>query len=209
MLSIGAITGRLGGLNEETGGVYTTADLSVALDRPHPSRLTEAIRALIREGVLLRVRRGLFADRLHGYRAEVAGHRWVAPCYLSTESALDRHGLCQTGILALTYVTPRLIARRELGRRALEGQEFVYRHLARAFYFGYEAAGGLLVAEPEKAALDFLYFSFKGQRSAVSPEDIDFRGLRSSRYRQYLTTYRQAGFRRFALGWIMERGGER
>ena len=66
MLSIHALVTRLAALHAGHGGVYTTADLSVILDRPDPSRLTEAIGVLLREGVLLRVRRALYADRLHG-----------------------------------------------------------------------------------------------------------------------------------------------
>jgi predicted transcriptional regulator of viral defense system len=209
MLSIGALSERLQGLNAGSGGVYGTADLAVLLDRPHPSRLTEAVRLLIREGVLRRLRRGLYLDRLHGYRPEVAGLRWVSPSYLSTESALDRHGLCQTGILPLTYVTTRLLARREMATRELEGRQLVYRHLAPHLFFGYEPEDGLLVARPEKAVLDFLYFTYKQQRSALAPEDIDSRRIDAARYRRFLRPYRQAGFRRYALDWLQGRGRDR
>ena len=197
---------RLDGLNEANGGVYTTADLEVLLERPHPSRVTEAIRMLLREGVLLRVRRGLYADRLRGYRPEIAGLRWVSPSYLSTETALDRQGLCQTGILDFTYVTTRLIARREQAVRSIEGRRFVYRHVASHLFFAYRPVDGGLVAEPEKAALDFLYFSYKRQRSVIAPQDIHFTRLDRARYKRHLTAYRQAGFEAFALGWLG--GGE-
>ncbi len=206
MLSIYAVTERLRGLNADTGGVYSTSDLSVLLERPHPSRLTEAVRALVREGVFLRLRRGLYADRLNSYRPEIVGQRWVTPSYLSTETALDRYRLCETGILYYTYVTTRLIARREHATRALENQKFVYRHVAPHLFFGYRPEDGILLADPEKAALDFLYFLFKKQRSALSPGDIDFARLRVKRYRQYLDAYRQRGFEDFALYWLRERG---
>jgi hypothetical protein len=202
MLSISTLTERLRGLNAGTGGVYATSDLAVLLDRSHPSRLTEATRLLIREGVLLRVRRGLYVDRLHGYRQEIVGLRWVAPSYLSTETALDRHGLCETGILALTYVTTRLISRREDAVRTLEGHRFIYRHLAGHMFLGYEPQDGILLARPEKAVLDFLFFVYKKQRSVISPADIDFSGLDSSRYLRFLAVYRQAGFKDYALRWL-------
>ncbi len=200
MLSIAVLSERLSALNAGTGGVYSTADLEVVLERANPSRLTEAIRGLTADGVLLRVRRGLYVDRLHGYRPEIAGWRWVTPCYLSTETALDRHRLCETGILAYTYLTTRLIARRELAVRRLEGREFVYRHIARPLFFGFAAGDdGLLVADPEKAVLDFLYFLYKRQRSVVAVEDVDFSRLHPARYRRHLEAYRQAGFRDYAV----------
>lgn len=206
MLSTSALVSRLAALNAGHGGVYTTADLAVILDRPHPSRLTEAIAVLLREEVLLRVRRGLYADRLHGYRPEIVGLRWLAPGYLSCEAALDRHGLCQTGILTHTYVTTRLIGRRELAARRLEEHLFLYRHLAPHLFFAYDPADGLLLARPEKAVLDFLYFYYKKQRSTLSPQDIDFSRLDRDRYQSYLEHYRQAGFPEFALRWF-EAGG--
>ncbi len=206
MLSISALTERFRSLNAAGGGVYSTSDLAVLLERPHPSRLNEAIHALLRDRVLLRVRRGLYADRLSGYEPEIVGQRWLKPSYLSTETALDRHRLCETGIVAYTYVTTRLIARREHATRTLESHRFVYRHLARHLFFGYQTEDGVLVADPEKATLDFLYFIYKKQRSVLSPEDIDFARLRPQRYQHYLKAYRQRGFKNFALGCFHKRG---
>ena len=200
---------RLGGLhhlNPDSGGVYSTPDLAVLLERFPPSRLTEAIRLLIREGVLFRVRRGLYVDRLHGYRPELVGQRWITPCYLSTEKALDQHGLCETGILAYTYVTTKLIPTRERATRRLEKHEFIYRHLAKHLFFGYESSDGLFLAQPEKAVIDFLYFFYKGQRSVLSPNDINFGQLNSARYRRYLRAYRQCGFEKFSLRWLRRQG---
>ena len=202
MLCIPAVIERLRGLNGASGGVYSASDLFVLLERSHPSRLTEAVRILIRDRVLVRVRRGLYVDRLNGYRPEIVGQRWLSPSYLSTETALDRHGLCGTGIVVLTYVTTRLLARPEQAARTLEGRKFVYRHLAPHLFFGYQALEGISMAEPEKAVLDFLYFTYKKQRSVVSPNDIDFTRIRPRRYRQHLRAFRQPGFRDFALRWL-------
>lgn len=193
---------RLRGLNAASGGVYSISDLSVLLDRSHPSRLNEAVRGLIREGVLLRVRRGLYIDRLNGYQPEFIGQRWLSPSYLSTETALDRHRLCETGIAVYTYATKRLIARRQDASKTLEGHRFVYRHLAPHLFFGFESQDGILVADPEKAALDFLYFIHKNQGSVLAPGDIDFTRLKPESYRRYLRAYRQAGFKKFALSWL-------
>lgn len=202
MLSISALTERLRDLNPASGGVYLTSDLAVLLERSHPSRLTEAVRVLIRERVLLRVRRGLYVDRLNGYRPEIIGRRWLTPSYLSTETALNRHGLCETGIVIFTYVTTRHIAHREHAIRTLEGRKFVYRHLAPHLFFGYQTENGIVLADPEKAVLDFLYFVYKKQHSVLSPEDIHFVRLRPRRYRRYLKAYKQRGFRDFALRWL-------
>lgn len=197
---------RLGEASAAQGGVFSTSDLSVLLDRPDPPRLGESTRALIRDGFLSRVRRGLYVDRLHGYRPEVLGQRWVAPSYLSTESALDRHGLCQTGVVAYTYVTTRLLVGRDRGVRVLDGHRFVYRQVRAHLFFGFRPEDGFSIAEPEKAVIDFLYFLKKGQRFVLSAEDIAGETLNAATFRRYLGRYRQRGFQRFALRWLAERG---
>jgi hypothetical protein len=196
-------------ISQSNGGVYSTADLAVLLNRSVPSRVTEGIHALVRNGLLLKVRRGLYVDRLNGYRPEIVGQRWLAPSYLSTEAALDRHGLCATGITIQTYVTMRLVPRKKLARRRLEGHQFLYRHIAEHLFFGYQSQDGVLLAEPEKAVLDFLYFSFKKQTSVISAEDIDFGRLHRGPYRRYLRAYRQRGFTEYALSFMATGGKTR
>lgn len=188
------------------GGVFSTSDLAVLLDRPDPPRLGEAARVLIRDGILSRIRRGLYVDRLHGYRPEILGQRWVGPSYLSTESALDRYELCQTAVVPYTYVTTRLLAGSAGAIRVFDGHRFVYRHVRPHLFFGFQPEDGLSIADPEKAAIDFLYFFKKGQRSAVSPQDIAVETLEVQKFRRYLRRYRQRGFERYALAWLAERG---
>lgn len=197
---------RLGDASAAHGGVLSTSDLSVLLDRPAPPRLGEAAQVMIRDGLLSRVRRGLYVDRLHGYRPEILGLRWAGPSYLSTESALDHYELCQTGMVAYTYVTTRLLTGPAGAVRVLDDHQFVYRHVRPHLFFGFRAEDGLSVADPEKAAIDFLYFLKKGQRSVLSPDEIAREKLNVSRFRQYLRRFRQRGFQRYALAWLAERG---
>lgn len=198
MLYVSLLIGQLRRLNRDSGGVYVTSDLAVLLQRTQPSRLAEAVRRLLRDAILLRVRRGLYVDRVHGYRSEILGQRWVTPSYLSTEAALSHHQLCDTGITAYTYVTTRLLPRRDAGIRSFDGRQYIYRHLAPHLFFAYQTEEGARIAEPEKAVLDFLYFVHKSQRSVISPDDIDFDQLNPSRYHQFLRRYRQRGFKDFA-----------
>lgn len=200
-----SVIARIRDASRTNGGVYSTADLAVLLDRAKPSRVTDAIRRLSQDGLLLKVRRGLYADRLNGYRPEIVGQRWLAPSYLSAETALDRHGLCETGIAIYTYVTPRLIPHKKLATRTFDGHRFVYRHLAKHLFFGFRSEDGVFLAEPEKAVLDFLYFTFKKQRSAIAPEDLDFSRLNVGTYRCYLRAYRQRGFHACALSFLEKR----
>jgi hypothetical protein len=62
------------------------------------------------------------------------------------------------------------------------------------------------MGRPVLSVIDFLYFFKKGQRSAVSPEEIDAEKLDVQKFRRYLRRYRQRGFERYALAWLAERG---
>lgn len=55
--------------------------------------------------------------------------------------------------------------------------------MAAHLFFGYRCRDGILLADPEKAVLDFLYFIYKKQGwSVLTPDDIDFARLSPQRY---------------------------
>lgn len=82
----------------------------------------------------------------------------IRPSYISLQTALSFHGLIPEGVYSFTAVTTRKTTNYETGYG-----NFIYRTLKPQLYFGYhvDRANGLpvLMAEPEKAILDFLYLS--------------------------------------------------
>ncbi len=80
----------------------------------------------------------------------------VRPSYISLQTALSFHGLIPEGVYTFIAVTPRKTIRYETAYG-----NFVYRTIKPPLYFGYHVnhAQGVpvLIAEPEKAILDFLY----------------------------------------------------
>lgn len=111
------------------------------------------------KGYILRIRNRyyLFSDRkVDEQLLYYASNRIYRPSYVTLESALSLYGIIPEGVFRITACTTRKTQMFDtpIGR-------FGYRHLKPELYFGYrlEEWGNhrLLVADPEKTLIDYLY----------------------------------------------------
>ncbi len=119
----------------------------------------DKITRLLREGVIVRVKKGLyvFGDkyRRYPYSKELLANLVYGPSYVSLDYALAYHGLIPERVEALTSVTPN-----RSRRFSTPVGLFIYRQIpARAYEVGMvrvEAEHGqaFLIASPEKALAD-------------------------------------------------------
>lgn len=127
-----------------------------------------------KKGNLLRLKNGLYAftkdkERIKG--EEVAAFIYE-PSYLSLESALAWYGFIPEMVYAYVSVTARINRRftNDFGT-------FLYRHIKPELFWGYTETkteyGHYLLAEPEKALLDYLYLNLSKIRN-----EIDFYNIR-------------------------------
>lgn len=109
------------------------------------------------DDLFLKLRNGLYALRVELPQEEVIANRLYAPSYISFEYALSRYGIIPESVYAITSATTRVT--REF---LVNHKSFTYAHIKKQAYRGYKAEkiGGvtLLIAEPEKALADYLYF---------------------------------------------------
>ncbi|HKP98033.1 MAG TPA: hypothetical protein VJ385_20035 [Fibrobacteria bacterium] len=132
-----------------------------------------------RAGYLISLRRGLhtvaqpFRKRPHS--APELANAIYSPSYLSLEWALSHYGLIPEAVPAFTSVTTRVTRTFEnaLGR-------FEYRHIQQSLFTGFsrrELLGSdIHMAQPEKALLDFVYFS-SGEWSAERHVEMRWQNL--------------------------------
>ncbi len=80
------------------------------------------------------------------------------PSYLSLEYALWKHGFIPEAVFALTMITTRKTFRIDF-----RNHRFIYRNVKPSLFFGYrienEGQHRSLIAEPEKALLDFIHLN--------------------------------------------------
>lgn len=117
-----------------------------------------------KEGYLIRFKKGLYgiADHLPGEM--IIANALYKPSYVSLEYALAYHQLIPEAIYSTTSITTR--PNRDF---LIGGKHFKYQRVKQPFYTGYTPQKIddtiVLLASPEKAVVDFLYFVNLGQKS--------------------------------------------
>ncbi|MFH1931643.1 MAG: hypothetical protein ABIN18_08665 [Pseudomonadota bacterium] len=114
----------------------------------------------VKKGYLLRLKNGIYAfsREKEKLRGEGIAFLLCQPSYLSLESALAWYGFIPEIVYAYTSVTARIT-------RTFENAcgRFIYRHVKSELFWGYVEMktdhGPYLLAEPEKALLDYLYLN--------------------------------------------------
>ncbi|MGB9613595.1 MAG: type IV toxin-antitoxin system AbiEi family antitoxin domain-containing protein [Candidatus Margulisiibacteriota bacterium] len=109
-----------------------------------------------KQGQITKLKNGVYlfnedADRI---RPEDIALYLYAPSYISLEKALSIYGIIPEMVYSITSVTPKVTRRfkNKFGN-------FVYRHVKPLLFFGYHENQGILLADPEKALLDYLYLN--------------------------------------------------
>ena len=109
------------------------------------------------DDLFLKIRNGLYALRADQPQEEIIANRLYPPSYISFEYALNRYDIIPEIVYAVTSATTRIT--REF---VVNNRSFTYSHIKKQAYRGYktEKIGGVtvLIAEPEKALADYLYF---------------------------------------------------
>lgn len=158
------------------------SDLEKVLGQRRPA-LYVTLNRLVRNGVLVRLRQGVYQLALQSADPARIANQLVYPSYLSFEAALSRYGILSQVPYVLTFATTHRTQRMTLGETTVE-----FHQLKPSLFFGYTLQGGLYVAEPEKAALDQLYLVARGL-SALDPADLDLSALDADRLRDYAARF--------------------
>lgn len=107
--------------------------------------------------LFLKVRNGLYALRIDLPSDGVIANRLYAPSYISFEYAMSRYGLIPESVYAITSATPRLTRTFTVNNKSFE-----YARIKKQAFRGYRAEKiegmTVLMAEPEKAFVDYYYF---------------------------------------------------
>ena len=128
----------------------------------------------VKKGYLIRLKNGLYAfsREREKLRGEGIAFLLYQPSYLSLESALAWYGFIPEIVYAYTSISARITRTFEnvCGR-------FIYRHVKSELFWGYVPMktdhGPYLLAEPEKALLDYFYLNL----ARINSED-DFDNIR-------------------------------
>jgi len=154
-------------------------------------------------GYIEQLKRGIyvFDDSVKNVDSSLVSFLLYEPSYISLESALRHYDLIPEMITSTTAVTTR--TNREFSNRY---GNFSYRHIRPELFFGYDPVempgGKYLMAEPEKAILDYVYLN---QRRLFTMDEIEGLRLNTHEFLSVIDTKRLKKY----LAWYDSRNMDR
>lgn len=147
--------------------------------------LVSFINSLLKYGILERAEKGKYL-----VTENLGDDFWVAnmlykPSYVSLETVLNLYGILSQIPLETSSVTTK---RRT--QKIIAGKLYTYFHLSPKYFFGFEKKGNALLALPEKALTDTLYFYSKGLKK-IDIEDLDLSRIKKKMVREFAGRYPQ------------------
>ena len=128
-----------------------------------------------KQNYLSNIKKGiyLFNKQVNDIDKKHLAYLLYQPSYISLELALSYYGLIPEVVQTVTSITPKTTRRFQ----NIKGK-FIYRNIKKELYWGYDIVslgnnGKFLLAQPEKALLDYLYLN----KSKINNVD-DVRELR-------------------------------
>lgn len=132
-----------------------------------------ALARYVKKGLIESPKRGLFYFADNPPHEFLLANKLYIPSYVSFETALSYYSLIPEVVYSITSATTKIT--REFIH---QGKNFKYLKIKRAAYTGYFKKEDYLIADPEKALVDYLYFVALGkkklnERLNTSKLDID------------------------------------
>jgi len=147
------------------------------------SAARKAAQRLVKKGILIRIYTEYFGNSLCSYQAEEVANRVYPPSYVSCETALFHHGVIDQAPFAIVSVSTRKGKRIRIGEN-----RFIYHKILRSLFWGYVSDKGYLLAEPEKALLDWFYL--KSRKNIKPPlDEINWVQLDLKKLKKYSKHY--------------------
>lgn len=142
----------------ERGINVFTGDEFRRLFQTTPLQTKKFLEDYTKRGLLQRLKRGLYALQVQPPSEEEIANALCHPSYLSFEYALAYHNILPEMVYTITSATTK-----DTRSFVIADKTFAYYTIKKVAYTGYTAAQKgerqrILIAEPEKALVDYLYF---------------------------------------------------
>jgi hypothetical protein len=181
--------------------IFSKNDIVLAGGKIYDYQLTR----WVKKGYLLKIKNGIYIfkrdyEKIKGEEIATALYQ---PSYLSLESALSAYGFIPEIVYSYVSVTGKT-------NRTFDNKfgHFIYRHLKTELFWGYRevrtSSGWYLIAEPEKAILDYLYLNLSKINSESDFENLRFNEdrlcetLNRGKFLRYLQAFEIKKMKRWA-----------
>jgi len=145
--------------------------------------LYKLLQRLEKAKIIQRVRKGKYYFLFREVSDFELANFLVNPSYVSLESALSFYGILSQFPYTVTSVTPL-----RSQKIVCQKKEYEFSHLESKYFFGFVKKENFLIALPEKALLDELYFMAKKLRK-IHFEDLDLQIISKKRLKDLARQY--------------------
>lgn len=166
-------------LKEKQIALFSLSDFGRLFNIKNKQTLYKKIQRLQKKKLIQPLIKGRYLFFLNDVSDFTLANYLYQPSYISLESALSFYGI----ITGFTYKLISLTTKKSRTFQ-INNKEFQYCHIDSNYYWGYEKKDDFLIADKEKALLDYIYFSLKGLRS-LDWEELEMKQLSKKRLISY------------------------
>ena len=171
--------------------IFTLSEIKNILGIEKDNTIYKKVESLIKDRILKRAIKGIYYFTYNSPSDfELANHLYQ-PSYVSLASALNFHGILVQVPYKITSVTPKLTRESYVNEKT-----FKYSHISKDYFWGYQKVEGFLIAEPEKALLDALFFMSLG-RIIISYDELLLDRIDHEKFSEMTKKIKNPNFHRF------------
>lgn len=170
--------------------ILTLQDLKKLFEIELDNTAYKTAENLVKKDLLLRLKKGLYASSFHPPEDFEIANCLYSPSYISLESALSFYGILSQFPYTVTSITPRKTKKITAG-----GKEFDYAHIQNKLFWGYTKQNDFLIALPEKALIDAIYFMAKGWRK-IDLAELDYSKLNFKKLKKMAQRIKSRSFQK-------------
>jgi len=162
---------------------FTLKTLRDILEIKKEGTLFYVIKKLLWAEILIKIEKDKYLLKGAKINDFVLANFIYQPSYISFESALNFYGILSQFPYEISSVTTKKTV-----RKIFQNKVFVYTHIKKELFWGYEKKENFVIAFPEKALLDQLYLATKGYRN-INLDEYDLSRMHISKLKEYLNKY--------------------
>jgi len=167
-------------LRENEISLFTVSDFKKIFGIKKENTAYKIIERLTKKGIFKRLIKRKYLFAFSDYNDFQIANFLYSPSYISLESALSFYGIITQFPYQITSVTPK-----KTKKIVALGKEFSFSHLKPKLFLGFEKKDNFLIALPEKAIFDYLYFVFKGLR-IFKKDDFDLKKIEKRKFWEFV-----------------------
>ncbi|MCS6956730.1 MAG: hypothetical protein NZM02_02695 [Patescibacteria group bacterium] len=166
-------------MREKQISLFSLADFGRLFEIENKETLYKKISRLEKKKIIRKLIKGKYLFLFNQPDDYLIANYLYQPSYISLETALSFYGLITGFSYKITSITPK-----KTKNIIVDNKEFSYTQISLSLFWGYEKKQGFLLAEKEKALLDYLYLYTKGLRG-FDKEEFELKEINKKKLFSY------------------------